>query len=297
MSELARVLGLLGWPLEHTLSPTLHAAGLRALGLDAAYVYVPFPVPPDALEDAVRGMRALGLAGGNVTVPHKEAVLALLDEVEPEALAIGAVNTIVRDGAALVGANTDASGLVRALEEAGVALPGARVVVVGAGGAARAAVYGLARAGASAITLAARRRERAERALHGLAATCSGSALDATGLDAALSAAMRSATLVVQATPATGAAGPAASSFVRALALAELTGSATVVDLVYAPADTPLLREARRLGHETLDGLGMLLHQAALALERWTGAPAPLDAMRAALPERAPRSDGARRTG
>ena len=137
-----RLLALLGHPVAHSRSPAIHAAALAALGVDARYLA--FDVRPEALGAAVEGLRALGALGANVTVPHKRAVMAHLDRVEPAAAAIGAVNTIAREGDALVGSNTDAPGLVRSLEDAGVALAGRRVWVVGAGGAARAAVAGLA---------------------------------------------------------------------------------------------------------------------------------------------------------
>ncbi len=284
MSADTRVYGLLGWPLEHTLSPALHAAAFRARGLDA--IYLPFPVPPEALADAVRGVRALGIAGANVTVPHKQSVLALLDVVEPEARTIGAVNTIAREGGVLVGCNTDAAGLVRALEAAGAVLAQADVVVVGAGGAARAAVFGLARAGARRITIAARRADQAARLVRDLAAARGRSTLVALGLGAGveLREAFGCASLVVQATPATTGPTPAsAAAFVRGLPLVALRDDALLVDLAYAPADTALLVEARRRGLRALGGPEMLLHQGALAFERWTGSPAPLDAMRAAL--------------
>src|SRR5690606_13374264 len=129
-------------------------------GLDARYL--PFAVAPEALEDAVRGMRALGLRGVNVTLPHKQAVMAYLDEVDAGARAIGAVNTVVAEAGRLTGYNTDAGGLCRSLEEAGVALAGRRVTIVGAGGAARAAAYGLAAAGARSVTILARRAAAAE---------------------------------------------------------------------------------------------------------------------------------------
>src|SRR5690349_15800431 len=132
------VLGILGYPVSHSKSPAMHNAAARALGLEATYV--PFPVAPEHLADAVRGMRALGIRGVNVTVPHKSSVIPFLDLVQPDARAIGAVNTIVNEGGTLVGHNTDAPGLVRSLEEGGVRIEGARVAILGAGGAARAAL-------------------------------------------------------------------------------------------------------------------------------------------------------------
>ncbi|MBX3248575.1 MAG: shikimate dehydrogenase [Myxococcales bacterium] len=276
-----KVYGILGWPVAHSRSPAMQEAALQAVGLDARYVR--FPVRPEALGDAIRGLRALGVAGANVTIPHKEAVMAWLDEVDADARLIGAVNTITRDGDRLFGTNTDAPGLVQSLVEAGVELRGADVVVLGAGGAARAAVVGLARAGASRVTVAARRPERAPalaaELTAGLAAGDDGATtVAAVGFDG-LSAPFAHATLLIQATSAT--LGADADAFVAALPLAALAEDAAVVDLVYTPRVTALLRAAAP--RRRVDGLGMLLHQGALAFERWTGQPAPLDAMRRAL--------------
>jgi shikimate dehydrogenase len=275
---MTRVYGVLGWPVAHSRSPAMQNAAFAAAGIDATYVR--FPVAPDALGDAIRGLRALGVAGANVTVPHKSAVIAHLDALDESARAVGAVNTLtIADDGTLRGANTDVGGLVRALVEAGAALAGARALVLGAGGAARAAVAGLRGAGAH-VTVAARRVEEGAR-------------LGAPTLDladrGALADALAMADVVVQATSATMHGGPtrggdaAAQAFVDALPLAALRRGALVTDLVYAPRDTLLLREARAHGARTLDGLAMLLHQGALAFELWTGIPAPVGAMRAAL--------------
>ena len=271
---MTRVYGVLGWPVAHSRSPAMHNAAFAAAGLDARYV--PFAVEPGALADAVRGLRALGIAGVNVTVPHKTSVLPLLDSVDEAARAVGAANTVVREAdGRLHGTNTDAEGLVRALVEAGALLDGAQALVLGAGGAARAAVFGLRRAGAQ-VTVAARNV--------GAASAFSGDVV-ALGDHASLRAAFARADLVVQATTATMAAAEHAHAraFVDALPLVALRRGTLVVDLVYAPRDTALLLAARGGGARTLDGLAMLLHQGALAFELWTGLPAPLTVMRAAL--------------
>lgn len=281
MSEATRIYGVLGWPLEHTLSPAMQQAAFQARGLDATYLR--FAVPPDALADAVRGVRALGIAGANVTVPHKQLVIPLLDVVEPEARAIGAVNTIVRDAGVLIGCNTDAAGLVRALEEAKVAIARADVVVIGAGGAARAAAFGAARAGARQVTISARREEQAAALVRDLSPVRKRASLVAIGVGVELREAFESASIVIQTTPATTGPARTAAAFVRSLPLDSLSDSATIVDLAYAPGESALLREARRRGIRTVDGSAMLLHQGALAFERWTGLAAPLSAMRAAL--------------
>lgn len=282
MKGTTRVFGILGEPVAHSRSPTMQNAAFAACGIDA--VYVPFPVSPARLGDAVAGLRALGVQGANVTLPHKEAVMAHLDEVDPDARWIGAVNTIAREGDRLVGFNTDAPGLVRSLEEAGVSLSGSSVCVLGAGGAARAAIVGLARAGAAHLTVAARRSERAQALLDELAPALPGLAGRGIGMDRTpLAETFAQTTLLVQSTSATLEGSSDAGSFASALPLDALPPAAAVVDLVYKPRRTTVLASAEARGLRTVDGLGMLLHQGALAFERWTGCPAPIDVMRTAL--------------
>lgn len=274
--------GILGWPVEHSRSPALHSAAFRARGLEATYVC--FPVHPDDVADAVRGLKALGVRGANVTVPHKEAVMRYLDGVTPEARAIGAVNTIVREVDRLIGHNTDAPGLARSLDDAGVELAGTRALVIGAGGAARASVVGLASRGAIHVAIAARRREQAEALVADLTPVCGTTTLHAADLSrATLDEVLPETNLLVQSTSATLASSPDASGFAAGLAIELLPAHATVVDLVYRPRVTTVLARAQERGLKIVDGLGMLLHQGALAFELWTHMPAPLDVMRAAL--------------
>jgi shikimate dehydrogenase len=266
-----RLYGLLGHPVGHSRSPSIWSAAFREAHLDAAYLA--FDVPAGALGDAVRGLAALGAGGFNVTLPHKRAVITHLDHVEARAVALGAVNAVVREAGRWVGLNTDAPGLVRDLTERGVTLDGADVLVLGAGGAARAAVLGVAEAGAARVRVAARRLAQAEALVADLEV---GEAVALSGLDPA------GATLWIQATSATLASNPAAAAFAEALPLHRAERDAVVVDLVYAPLATTVLRRAEGFGLRTLDGLGMLVGQAALAFERFTAHPAPLRAMRAA---------------
>jgi len=276
------VYGIFGYPIGHSRSPALHTAGFVTLGIDA--VYVPFAVPPQLLADAVTGARALNLQGFNITLPHKTAVIPLLDRVEPDALAIGAVNTVVREGDALVGLNTDAPGLARSLIESGVSLSGATVTVLGAGGAARASVVGIARAGAARIYVTARRLETARELVEQLQGAVGGTSLRAISLlSDALTGCLAATDLLVQATSATLDDAPAAQELVSVLPLSSLPKHASVVDLVYRPLQTRVLTAAKHEGLRTLDGLGMLLHQGTIAFERWTGRAAPIDVMRAAL--------------
>ena len=156
---IARMTGLVGWPVEHSVSPAMHNAAYAAVGLD--WCYLPFPVPPERLAEAIARVRALGMAGVNVTVPHKQAVLSLMDELSPAAAAIGAVNTVIVADGRLVGHNTDAAGFLRALREAGCEPTGLPTLVLGAGGAARAVVYALLGVGAD-VTVLNRTPQRAE---------------------------------------------------------------------------------------------------------------------------------------
>lgn len=272
-------LGIFGWPVAHSKSPQMHESAARALGI--ALRYERFAVEPDRLAEAVRRVHEEGIDGYNLTVPHKQAIMELLDGVAPAARAIGAVNTVVRVAGSYVGHNTDAPGLVRSLEEAEVVVPESRVVVLGAGGAARAAVVGLADAGATSIVVLSRRAEQSAELVTSLRShvECS---LDAAPLGRAADR-FGEATLLVQATSATLRSNPAAGAFAASLPMEELPPNAAVVDMVYDPLRTAVLERAQALGLATVDGLGMLLHQGAIAFEMWTGFEPPLDVMRAAL--------------
>jgi len=274
-----QVVTLLGHPVEHSLSPRLHNAAFRAQGVNA--VYVATPVRPDALRAGVEGLRALQFLGANVTVPHKEAVRPLLDDVSERAAAVGAVNTIVREGDTLRGDNTDVTGFLAPLaDEAGDTLEGAPMLVFGAGGAARAVVYGLLdRYAPARLTLVARRPEQAEALAADLGGYDPQGALRTTTFDAAGEAVRRSR-LLVNATPlgmapeTDGTPWPDAADF----------GSDHVAyDLVYNPEETRFLREAAERGATTIGGLDMLVEQAAASYEQWTGRPMPTDAVYEAL--------------
>ncbi len=272
-------LGILGWPVAHSKSPQMHESAARALGIKLRYER--FEVAPDDLAGAVRRKHEEAIDGYNLTVPHKEAIMELLDEVAPAALAIGAVNTVVRVDGRYVGHNTDAPGLVRSLEDAGVQLSDARVVVLGAGGAARAAVVGLSNAGADEIAVLSRRPEQSEVLIQSLAAhvECT---LEAAPLSEA-SWYFDTATLLVQATSATLGSNPGALEFAASLPIDALPAEAAVVDMVYEPLRTTVLARAEDHGLSIVDGIGMLLHQGAIAFEMWTGFEPPIDVMRAAL--------------
>jgi shikimate dehydrogenase len=270
-----RVIGIIGSPVEHSLSPAMHNAAFRQLKLDI--VYVPFHVQPSQLPGAMAGVRALGVSGLNVTVPHKEAVIPLLDGLSPEARRLGAVNTVVRRGTRLLGHNTDSRGFLAALRASRIPVAGRSALVIGAGGSARAVVAALAAARCRRTTIVNRTAERAARLAQefrrGRRAVTDAPwplLLDRTflgGLD-----------VIVNCTPM-GLGGQG----LDALAYDATAPQCVFVDLVYGAAPTPFLRRARALGRRTQDGLGMLLHQGALAFTLWTGRRAPLATMASAL--------------
>jgi shikimate dehydrogenase len=275
-------LGVVGHPIAHSISPPIHQAALDALGIDARYER--WDVAPPDLPAWVASLRAPDLLGANVTVPHKEAVLSLLDELTPDARAIGAVNTIVHRHGRLLGANTDVEGFARSLAEAGCDPTGCAAVVLGAGGAARAVGVALLQAGVRRLTIANRTADRAARVVAMLASRGHGAAsLESLALDApALEQRVAECELLVN-TTSVGLHDGAAP-----LPPARVPATAWVVDIIYNPPETALLAAARARGARTLNGLPMLVHQAALAFQLWTGREAPLPVMfaaaRAALP-------------
>ncbi len=265
VSGQTRLAGVIGWPVRHSLSPVIHNAAFAATGLD--WIYVALPVRSGTARAAVIGMDALGLEGLSVTMPHKAAVAASLEHLTADAVALGAVNCVFRDGDRIVGDNTDGGGFVDSLGDDGIDPSGMRCVVVGAGGAARAVVRSLAAAGAAEVAVHARRAEPAAAA-----AELAGS-IGVVGSEAHLA----SADLIVNATPV-GMGADDALAFDPDRCRQE----AVVADLVYHPAVTPLLRQADARGLRTVGGIGMLVHQAARAFTRWTGVAAPVDVMAAA---------------
>ncbi|MCS7208084.1 MAG: shikimate dehydrogenase [Fimbriimonadales bacterium] len=266
-----QLVGVLGYPVRHSLSPAMHNAALRKVGLN--WVYLAFEVPPDALPQAIAGMRGLGIRGLNLTIPHKQAVIPLVDGLTEAAQRVGAVNTLFWDGAHLVGDNTDAEGFLRALREAGVEPAGQTVLILGAGGAARAVAYALSQQ-ACTLLIANRTHDRAEllaKAFHAQAIEMTHEALrriwaDVDGIVNCTALGM---------TPDTESMPPVDWNLIP--------NDAWVCDLVYRPVQTRLLVEAQQHGLKTIDGIGMLVHQGALAFERWTGCPAPVAVMRDTL--------------
>ncbi len=263
------VVGVIGWPVAHSLSPAIHNAAFAALGLD--WVYVPLPVAPGSLRAAADGLVATGFRGANVTMPHKTESAGLADELSDEAQRLDAVNTFVVAGDRLLGHNTDAPGFDRFLRhDAGFEPQGRTALLFGAGGAARAVALALGLAGMEVLQVAVREPGRAADLIDSVEGT--GTRVEVVAFDAAEG--LR-ADLVVNATPL-GADGRSCPP------LPVLDAGVLVVDLLYAPTQTPLQIAAREAGAETFGGLGLLLHQAALSFELWTGTPAPVDVMSAA---------------
>jgi len=285
ISGRTRVCGIFGCPVEHSFSPAMHNAAFSALGLD--FVYVPFPVEPANLSSAVEAVKSLGMAGVNVTIPHKQAVLPLLDEITEEARLVGAVNTIVNRSGRLVGDNTDGKGFLRALKEkAGFIPAGKAALILGAGGAARAVAVQLALAGVKKVFLSNRSEKRADALASLLAAKAKVEVAVVPWPDGkektCLVEVMQSADLVVQATPV--GMYPDDRSTVP-LPYAMFRPGQVACDLVYNPVETLFLKGARQAGATAVEGLGMLLYQGALAFELWTGVAAPVEVMRKALLE------------
>jgi shikimate dehydrogenase len=253
--------GILLHPAGHTRSPAMHNAAFSALGVDARYLA--FDVAPERLADAISGARALRIRQLAVSIPHKEAVLPLLDAVDETARRIGAVNTVTLRGERLEGANTDWLGAVRALEAAGGALGGKRAVVLGAGGTARAATFGLLARGAH-VTVLNRTPARAEALAQELGAAAGG-ALDAlAGLAFDVLIQTTSVGLRADASPVPAQA---------------LRPGALVLDAVYDPLETRLLRDARARGCTPVSGRTMLVEQAAEQIRLWTGLDPPVEVM------------------
>jgi shikimate dehydrogenase len=263
----SRIAGVFGWPVDHSRSPRLHGFWLAQHRIDGAYV--PFATHPRDLPRAVRALPSLGFRGGNVTLPHKEPALGLVDEASRTAQRIGAVNTlVVREDGSIFGDNSDGFGFLAHLQASrrGWQPEAAPAVVLGAGGAARAIVVALLESGVPAVTLVNRTQRRAEELVEALGQALGG---DATGRLQVVSwhhreAALESAGLLVNSTQLGQAGQPTLE-----LALDALPKAAVVYDIVYVPMETPLLAAARARGNPVVDGLGMLLHQARPGFAAW----------------------------
>lgn len=273
-----RLTGIIGYPIEHSLSPLIHNAAFEALRLN--WCYLPLPVKKTELASALQGLVTLGFSGANITMPHKEAAVAFLDEVGSYARMVGAVNTVRIEDGRLVGFNTDGRGFITALErDAGYDPKEKHAVVVGAGGAARAIAVSLSLSEIRRLTIVNRTPKRAQELYQLISQHFPSLHVEPLSLDQDLSAVFASAHLIVNATPVGMPPHeeeiPFPIEWIKPLHL--------VCDLIYHPRETLLLRQAKEKGAQTLGGLGMLLYQGAASFEIWTGEEAPIEVMRSVL--------------
>ncbi|BBB93326.1 MAG TPA: shikimate dehydrogenase [Methylomusa anaerophila] len=273
-----RKVGLLGWPLGHSVSPHIQNAAFRAANID--YIYLPLPVEPDVLPQAVAGLKALGFVGVNVTIPHKVAIMKYLDALDESAEMVGAVNTIVICDGNSVGYNTDAEGFINSLYANGVKVAGQNAAILGAGGAARAVVAGLLQHGAATVIIGARDRQKAEE----LAQRFDPSKVRGVEWnDACWNASLHEADILINSTPT----GMFPNVEVMPPVCWECIPPATVVyDVVYNPLITRFMTEAGRHGMKTVGGAGMLVEQGAIAFHLWTGISPLKDVMYQAVEEK-----------
>jgi shikimate dehydrogenase len=275
VSGRTQICALIGDPVEHTMSPAMHNAAFKKLGLN--YIYIPFRVRAAELKEAVAGLRALNVRGFNVTIPHKVAVIPLLDELDVTAGKIGAVNTVVNDGGRLKGSNTDGEGFLRALRDKGVRPEGKNIVVLGAGGASRAISYVLAANGAR-LTILNRRQELdwAENIARLIKKELDKEVCVGELTPRNLTPSLENADVLVNAT----SVGMSPDSNKTPVPAGLLHRRLVVFDIVYNPIETRLLKEAKAAGARVIGGVDMLAWQGALAFEKWTGQTAPPALMR-----------------
>lgn len=271
-----KVYGVIGDPIEHTFSPAMHNAAFRHFGLNA--VYVAFQVKPPNLADALRGVRSLNVRGLNVTIPHKEAIINLLDDVDTLAKNVGAVNTVTNENGLLRGFNTDGAGALETLRENGVDPRNKRIVILGAGGAAKAIALTLAPT-AREVAIVNRTVEKAKTLCQRIRALYARDAHYCGLTSQNVKTVLEGAEILINTTSIgmhpNAEESPIPASF--------LHGSLTVFDIVYNPRETQLLREARKVGAKTVGGLGMLVHQGVKAFELWTHMKPPVEVMRNAI--------------
>ena len=281
ISGRTQLLGIFGDPVSHSLSPKMQNAALDSSGIDA--VYLPLPVHPGQLEAAVDAIRTFNLVGVNVTVPHKERIMSFLDEIDETAALIGAVNTVVNRQGCLVGFNTDASGFLASLQQdLRIDPQGKQVVVIGAGGACRAAMAALGGSGAHKIVVANRTKEKAEALAGEMRNSFSATEIKATALsEFDLADCLSSADLLVNST-SVGLSGEIFPDFI----IDRLAEGAAVYDMVYAEEPTPLIEMAGRRGLPCADGRGMLVAQGEAAFYKWFGVEPESGVMRAQVIEK-----------
>jgi shikimate dehydrogenase len=275
ISGKTQVCGVIGNPIEHTLSPTMHNAAFNHLKLD--FAFLAFRVKAAALEDAMRGMRGLGIRGLNVTMPHKTAVIKYLDEVDPTVKFLGSANTILNDDGRLLGFNTDGVGALKALRENGVELDGKKLLLLGAGGAAKAIAFSLAKEVGELVILN-RASEKAKELAEALSQVYGKKVVGEALSSSAIQKSMKNADILINAT-SVGMHPHVSQSLV---APQWLKPDLTVMEIVYNPVETKLAKHAKAAGAHVISGVEMLLYQGAASFELWTGRSAPIEVMRKA---------------
>lgn len=267
-----KTLGILGYPVGHSLSPLMHNSAFADLELD--YIYVPLPVAPDDLSQAVQGLKAMGFVGANVTIPHKVTVMPYLDEIHPSAQLAGAVNTIVIKNGHCIGHNTDGQGFIRSLTAKNIEIKGKKAVLMGAGGAARAVVCGLIEHGIEEIIVGTRSADKAQEFVELFP---KGSKIAGCNWETeAFIHALQGCDILINCTPI----GMSSNEETKLpIDWQYIKSDAAVCDLIYNPPLTKFLAQAQERGHVILNGTGMLIEQGALAFELWTGEKAPREIM------------------
>ncbi|MCS7108728.1 MAG: shikimate dehydrogenase [Sulfolobales archaeon] len=269
-----RLICLIGDPVEHSISPVIHNEAFRRLGLN--YIYLTFRVRSDDLEHAVKGLKALGAVGFNVTLPHKVSIIKYLDEVTPEAMSIGSVNTVVNDGGKLIGYNTDVVGVVNTFKSLGVNVLNVNAAVLGAGGASRAVINALIKCGVGKVLLINRTLEKAVEVARDCRSASPNTEVIPMELNSRnLQLALSQSEILIN-TTSVGMYPNVDDSLVPKNLIRD---DLIVMDIVYNPVETKLLRDAKERGAKTINGVYMLVHQAAAAFKLWTGVDPPLELM------------------
>ena len=261
VGNMKKLYGVIGDPIAHSMSPAMHNDAFEQYGLDAAYV--PFHVTPENLRDAVKGFKAINLSGLSITVPHKTAIMPLLDEIDPLAEAIGAVNTMVNDGGRFIGYNTDGLGYLKGIKQEVPSFSDCNMLLIGAGGAARAIYFTMAQAGLKNIDIANRTLSSAEFLVENCPFPKNSEVLSLNDAQEQLS----KYDIIVQTT----SIGMHPNVDSSPISVDQLKPTAFVSDIIYTPLETKLLREAKQIGARIQNGLPMFTHQGALQFEMWTG--------------------------
>lgn len=267
-----KCVGILGWPVEHSMSPLMQNAAFAASSLD--YTYIPLPVHPDQLAVAIEGLKALGFVGVNVTIPHKTAVIPYIDVLDKSAEMVGAVNTLVLKENRVYGYNTDAIGFIQPLLKQGITLSEKKVVLLGGGGAARAVVWGLIERRVSEIAVGVRTPDKARELVELFSSMVTIKAYSWPSVE--FNNELKNCDILVNSTPI----GMYPHTDVEPhVDWSLLKSHITVYDLIYTPAKTNFLKQAEKCGHFIINGSGMLVEQGAAAFTLWTGQPAPTNIM------------------